>query len=72
MTPDDLVCALKTVPEKKLRLVDLAWELATPEGELDLEKALAMTLEVSLASQEASAYVEGTRRVLCALADLAR
>ena len=72
MIPDDLVRALKTVPAKKLKLIDLAWELATPEGELDLEKTMDMTLEVSLASQEATAYVEATRRVQCAVSALVR
>ena len=35
MTPADLVAILKTVPEARLRLFELAWELAGPDGALD-------------------------------------
>ncbi|MDP3064133.1 MAG: hypothetical protein Q8O40_13125 [Chloroflexota bacterium] len=72
MTPQDLVKALRTVPEKKLRLVELAWELANEEGELNVEAAAERVDEVNAAAHEAGAYIEATRRLLWRLNELAR
>ncbi|MDP2949735.1 MAG: hypothetical protein Q8P22_09400 [Chloroflexota bacterium] len=72
MTPQDLVKALRTVPEKKLRLVELAWELANEEGELNVEAAAERVDEVDAAAREVGAYIEATRRLLWRLNDLAR
>ena len=71
MRADVLIRVLRTVPEKRLRLVELARELADDEGELDLEKAAAHLDEVHLATQEASVYAQATGRVLRWLNELA-
>ena len=72
LAPDDLVRTLQTVPAKRLRLVELAWELAKDDGELDEETAAMRADEVAVALQEASAYVQATRRALRWLTELAR
>jgi len=72
LTPDDLVRVLRTVPAKRLRLVEMAWELADDRGQLDVEKAAMRADEVQGAVHEASAYVQATRRVLGWLTELAR
>ena len=71
MRADVLVRALRTVPEKRLRLVELARELADEAGELDLEKAAKRLDEVDLAIREASVYAQATGRVLRWLNELA-
>ena len=72
MRADVLVRALRTVPEKRLRLVELARELADEAGELDLEKAAKRLDEVDLAIREASVYAQATGRVLRWLNELSR
>jgi hypothetical protein len=72
LTPDELVRALRTVPEKRLRILELARELANEKGELDLERAAARADEVEMADREASAYAQATRNVLRWLTELAR
>jgi len=71
LSPDDLVRALRTVPEKHLRIVELAHELATRNGELNVEEAAARADEVEAAVHEAQAYAQATRRVLRWLIELA-
>jgi hypothetical protein len=70
--PDDLVRALRTVPEKRLSILDLARELANEKGELDLEKMRARVDEVEMADREARAYAQATSMVLRWLVELAR
>ena len=72
LTPEALVRALRNVPRKKLRLVELANELANDKGELDVEKAAERADEVQMAVQEVSIYVQATRRVLRWLMELVR
>ena len=71
MTPSDLVKALRTVPEKKLRLVELAWELVDPEGQPDLDKAAERLDEVNAACSEVNAYTNATQRLLWRIRNLA-
>ena len=72
MKPDDLVRVLRSVPARRLRIIELAWELANEKGELNLEKATIRLDEVEMAVQEASAYAQATRRVLRWLKELVR
>ncbi len=72
MTPQDLVKALRTVPEKKLRLVELAWELVAPDGQPDMDKAAERVDEVGAACSEASAYTQATQGLLWQLKHLGR
>ena len=68
MNVADLVKALDTVPEQRLRIIELAWELADERGELRPDRALAMADEVSRALDEARQYVEASRKMQQALA----
>jgi PRTRC genetic system protein C len=63
----DIVCILRQVPEKRLRIVELAAELLDDRGELDLEAAVARQPEVNLAAAEAEGYARATRGALEAL-----
>ena len=71
MRPSDLVTALRTVPEKKLRLVELAWELARKDGSPDVDKAAERVDEVEAAVQEVNIYTQVTQRLLWRLRNLA-
>jgi uncharacterized tellurite resistance protein B-like protein len=64
VTPNDLVASLKTVPETRLRIVELAWELAAPDGTLDELKAVPRMAEVRDACQEAEDYGEATKKLV--------
>ena len=68
MNVADLVKALDTVPEQRLRIIELAWELADERGELRPDRALAMADEVARALDEARKYVEASRKMQQALA----
>jgi PRTRC genetic system protein C len=63
----DVVSILRTVPEKRLRIIDLAAELLDDRGELDLEAAAARQPEVNLAAAEAEGYARATRQAVEAL-----
>jgi len=71
VNPEDLVRCLRTVPEKHLRIVELTRELATRDGDLNVEEAAARADEVEAAVHEAQAYAQATRRVLRWLIELA-
>mgnify|MGYP001571788240 CR=1 FL=1 len=64
MTPNDLVARLKTVPETRLRIIELAWELAAPDGTLDELKAVPRMAEVRDACQQAEDYGEATKKLV--------
>jgi len=66
MKNDDLIRALKEVPETRLRLIDLAWELASQDGSIDFDKATFYGKEIEEAINEAQGYAQATREaVLC-------
>ena len=67
MTPADLVAILKTVPEARLRLFDLAWELSDPSGQLDEAKAIPRMAEIRDACQQAEDYANATKKLTEAL-----
>ena len=70
MTPQDLIRALDTVPEKRLRLIELAGECVGQEGTMDWDRLQPLTAEVAAAIQEAQAYMRETEALKCALARL--
>ncbi len=72
MTNQELLAVLEAVPEKKLRLLELARELLGPDGSVDWEKCSTPPLvdEINAAEQEAHAYAEETRDLRCALQKL--
>ena len=67
MINQDLIRALETVPEKKLRLLELAKELVGPDGKLDMDRAVARAAEVDAAVKEARAYISETEKLKWAL-----
>ena len=67
MTNQDLIKALEAVPEKKLRLLELARELVGPDGKLDMDRAVARAAEVDAAVKEARAYISETEKLKWAL-----
>lgn len=66
-----VLAALATVPEKTLRIVELARELVGADGQLDTDKAAAMAPEVNLAVAEANAYTRATAQAILALQGIA-
>ena len=67
MLHQDLIKALEAVPEKKLRLLELARELVGPDGKLDMDRAVARAAEVDAAVKEARAYISETEKLKWAL-----
>jgi len=67
MINQDLIRALEAVPEKKLRLLELAKELVGPDGMLDMDRAVARAAEVDAAVKEARAYISETEKLKWAL-----
>jgi len=67
MINQDLIRALEAVPEKKLRLLELAKELVGPDGKLDMDRAVARAAEVDAAVKEAQAYISETEKLKWAL-----
>lgn len=67
---EKVVRALKTVPEKKLLIIEIANDVVTEKGDLDYDKLIDKQREVNLAIAEAKAYSQATQRAIRALADL--
>ena len=63
----DILGILRRVPEKRLRVFDLAAELCGPDGSLDLAAAGRRGPEIDLARLEAETYARGTRAAVAAL-----
>ena len=63
----DIVGILRRVPEKRLRVFELAPELCGPAGELDLDAAGRRGPEIALALAEAQAYARTTSGAVAAL-----
>lgn len=72
MTPNDLVASLKTVPEARLHIIELAWELADAEGYLDELRAVPRMGEIRDACQEAEAYSAATKKLAESLRECLR
>jgi len=68
----DLISALKTVPEFRLRLIELAWQVAGDDGSLDLEKLAFCAKEVEEAVAEAKACAQATREAIECLMAMVR
>lgn len=63
----DVVSILRTVPNTRLRILELASELLDDRGELNLEATAARQPEVNLAAAEAESYARATRGAVEAL-----
>ena len=67
MTPLDLVTILSTVPEKRLLLFPLVWEVIGEDGQIDPEKSLFHAQELQLAIKDAQVTAGENRRLLEAI-----
>ncbi len=63
----DLTGLLAAVPQADLRIIELAAELARPDGSLDLDAAAARQSEVETACVQARDYASATGRLREAL-----
>ncbi len=67
MMSQDLVRVLEQVPEKRLALFALVWDLVGEDGEIDPGKAVFQGKELQLAIQEAQITREENHRLLEAI-----
>jgi len=72
METDNLIEALKQLPGVRLRLIDLAWEVAQDDGSIDVEQLLFKGKELEEATCEAKAYAYATRKAVSCLMSLGR
>ena len=72
MTPNELVNILQTVPEHRLRIIELAWELVDADGHLDENLAVLRMQEIREACQEAEHYTDSTREMARSLKECLR
>ena len=64
---NDRIRVLESVPEKRLALLRMAWELVGDNGDIDPEKALAHGEELQLAIQEMEIVREENHKLVEAL-----
>ena len=64
-----IIEALKELPEVRLRLIELCWELYQ-NGELNEAKAAFWGKEIAEAVKEAEGYAQATREAVWALREL--
>ena len=67
MTPLDLVNILSMVPEKRLLLFPLVWEVIGEDGQIDPEKSLLHAPELQLAIKDAQVTAGENRLLLEAI-----
>ena len=72
MKSSDLIRALKGIPEFRLRLFQLAQELAGEDGSIDFEKAAFHRQEIEDAIKEAQGYGQATKEAVRCLRQIAR
>ena len=65
--PPEVVAILRRVPERRLRVLELAAELLDQGGELDLDAAAIRQPEINLAIAEVEAYTRATRQAVEAI-----
>ena len=68
----ELIRALKEVPECRLRLIRLAWEVFRDDGSLDRERLTFHGKELEEAIDEAEAYTQATKEAVRCLRELGR
>ena len=64
MEANNIIKALKQVPETRLRLIDLAWQMFREDGSLDIERTAFLGKELEEAIGEAQAYSRETREAV--------
>ena len=68
----DITEILKSVPEVKLKIIPLTWELLDDNGHIDVRKASYKTKEVDAALEEAESYAQHTESAVSHLKNLLR
>lgn len=69
---DNLVEAFRQLPEVRLRLIDLAWQVTKDNGSLDADQILQRSKELDEAIDEARAYANATRKAVSCLMSFRR
>ena len=68
----DITEILKSVPEVKLKIIPLTWELLEENGRIDIRKASYNSKEVDAALEEAESYAQTTENAVSHLKNLLR
>jgi len=68
----DIAEILKSVPEAKLKIIPLTWELLDEKGHIDIKKASYNANEVDAALEEAESYAQHTESAVSHLKNLLR
>ena len=68
----NIVEILRSVPEVKLRIIPLTWELLDKDGHIDIKKASYKVKEVDIALAEAESYAKSTESAVSHLKNLLR
>lgn len=61
METGELIRILETLPEFRLRILELAWKVVGDDGTPDLERAALFYKEIREAADEAEAYAKGAK-----------
>jgi hypothetical protein len=70
--PVEMVEALREVPETKLVLIELAWQIYKEVGSFDPAKVAMYHKEIEAAGSESAEYARKTREMLLCLKELVR
>ena len=62
LTVKAVVKALRTVPEKKFRIMELVPQILDEKGKVDVVKAMGLQGDLSLAIVEVETYIKSTRQ----------
>ena len=68
----DIIEILKSIPEVKLKIIPLTWELLDEKGRIDIKKASYNSKEVDAALEEAEGYARHTESAVSHLKNLLR
>ena len=72
MKPADLIVALREVPETRLVLIELAWQIYQEVGSFDPAKVAMYHKEIEAVGSESAEYARKTREMILCLKELAR
>ncbi len=66
----DIVEILKSVPEVKLRIIPITWDLVDKDGHIDIKRASYHAKDVDAALEEAENYAKETERAVLYMKNL--
>ena len=72
MKPAELVEALREVPETRLALIELAWQIYREAGSFDPNRVSMYHKEIEAAGSQSAEYTRQTREMIGCLKELAR